>query len=141
MPQACGRRKGEPTNRSRCTAKSQETASRLWTLTVPFVRGQNLPADADGLGDETCLLFELRRSRPSLPRRSPTSRSEPHWWLTGWRLGAHRFELVYEPVAATLRKCGSQSFDQVLSEDFRDSSVTIPSGPLTIPPPPSRKVT
>ena len=60
MPLACGRRKGEPTIRSRGIAKSQETASRLWTPTVPFVRGQNLPADAAGREDEKGLLSRLR---------------------------------------------------------------------------------
>ena len=43
-----------------------------------------------------------------------------------------------EPSASTLRKCGSQCFDQVLSEDFPGSGVAVLSGPLTIPPLPSR---
>ena len=43
-----------------------------------------------------------------------------------------------EPSASTLRKCGSQCFDQALSEDFPGSGVAIPSGSLTIPPLPSR---
>ena len=44
----------------------------------------------------------------------------------------------FEPASSTLRMYGSQWFDQVLSEDFPGSSVAIPSGPLTIPPLPSR---
>ena len=44
----------------------------------------------------------------------------------------------FEPSASALRKCGSQCFDQALSEDLPGSGVAIPSGPLTIPPVPSR---
>jgi len=44
----------------------------------------------------------------------------------------------FEPTASTLRKCGSQRFDQALSEDFPGSSVAIPSGSLTIPRLPAR---
>ncbi len=43
-----------------------------------------------------------------------------------------------EPSASALRKYGSQCFDQVLFEDLPGSSVAVPSGPLTIPPLPSR---
>ena len=43
-----------------------------------------------------------------------------------------------EPPTSTMRKYGSQRFDQALSEDFPGSSVSIPSGSLTIPPLPSR---
>ena len=44
----------------------------------------------------------------------------------------------FEPTASTLRKYGSQRFDQALSEEFPGSGVSIPSGHLTIPPLPSR---
>jgi len=43
-----------------------------------------------------------------------------------------------EPTASTLRKYGSQLFDQALSEDSPGSGVSIPSGYLTIPLLPSR---
>jgi hypothetical protein len=43
-----------------------------------------------------------------------------------------------EPSASALRKCGSQCFDQALSEDFPGSGILIPSGSLTIPLLPSR---
>ena len=43
-----------------------------------------------------------------------------------------------EPSASTLRTSGSRRYDQVLSEDFPASSVSIPSGSITIPPLPSR---
>ncbi len=43
-----------------------------------------------------------------------------------------------EPSASTLRKCGSQRFDQGLSYDLPGSGVSIPSGSLTIPLLPAR---
>ncbi len=45
----------------------------------------------------------------------------------------------FEPSASTLRKYGSQPFDQVLSEDFPGGGAAIPSGSLTIPPLRSRQ--
>jgi hypothetical protein len=44
----------------------------------------------------------------------------------------------FEPPTSTLRTCGSQCFDQALSKDSPCRGVAIPSGPLTIPPVPSR---
>jgi len=44
----------------------------------------------------------------------------------------------FEPTASTLRTYGSQRFNQALSEDLPGSGVSIPSGPLTSPPLPSR---
>jgi site-specific DNA recombinase len=44
----------------------------------------------------------------------------------------------FEPTASTLRKYGSQRFDQVLSEDLPGGGVAIPSGSLMIPPLPAR---
>jgi len=43
----------------------------------------------------------------------------------------------FEPSSSTLRKYGSQPFDQVISEDFPGGGVAIPSGSLTIPPLPA----
>jgi hypothetical protein len=45
----------------------------------------------------------------------------------------------FEPRASTLRTSCSRRYDQVLSEDFPGSGVSIPSGSLTILPLPSRK--
>jgi hypothetical protein len=44
----------------------------------------------------------------------------------------------FEPASSTLRKSGSQCFDQVLSEGSPGSTVAIPSGHLTIHPLSSR---
>jgi hypothetical protein len=62
--------------------------------------------------------------------------------LTGSTFNPVTWPLVevkgFEPSASTLRMCGSQPFDQVLSEGLPYSGVAIPSGSLTIPPLPSR---
>jgi hypothetical protein len=44
----------------------------------------------------------------------------------------------FEPTASTLRTCGSQCFDQALSEEIAGSGVAIPSDSLTIPLLPAR---
>jgi hypothetical protein len=77
MPLACGRRKGGPTIRSRCIAKSQETASGYWTPTIPFIRGRNLPADAIGRRDEKGL-SRLSRTHSSLSTAYSDRLSESH---------------------------------------------------------------
>jgi hypothetical protein len=101
MPLACGRRKGEPTIRSRCIAKSQETASGFWTPTIPFVRGQNLPAGAIGRGDEKRPSIQTQSLSFFTPRSTLIACSQAHWWPTGSRLQVHRFEPVYESMAVT----------------------------------------
>ena len=42
------------------------------------------------------------------------------------------FEVHHHTMTSTMPMSGSQPFDQVLSEDFPGSRVSIPSGSLTI---------
>ncbi|HEX3795607.1 MAG TPA: hypothetical protein VHV57_14030 [Acidimicrobiales bacterium] len=75
-----------------------------------------------------------RRVREGIARESLTTLLLDHGWNKPLMVEVKGFE----PSASTLRMSGSRRYDQVLSEDFPGSGVSIPSGSLTIPLLPSR---
>ena len=85
------------------------------------------------LRNHTHSLYDGSRSALCAPPPLWGSHFRPVTWTF------HRVEVKgLEPSPSALRMSGSQCFDQVLSEDFPGSGVSIASGSLTIPLFPSR---